>query len=350
MNNSFWKDKKVLVTGHTGFKGAWLVLMLKNAGARVAGYSVDVPTKPSMYEVCEISKELEFEAFENICDREKLHKCFSDFHPEIVFHLAAQSLVRDSYSDPFTTYQTNVMGTLNVLMEANNCDSVNVIINVTTDKCYKNNEWIWGYREIDALGGHDPYSSSKACAEILSESIRKSFLEKSGKTMATVRAGNVIGGGDWAKDRIIPDMIRALQEGKKLEIRNPSAVRPWQHVIEPLTGYLTLAEKCHSDKSFGEAWNFGPNDEDCKSVDYLVTVFASLLEGHKGYAAGHESHKVHEANLLKLDCSKAKSILGWTPKLRLEKALSLTADWYIHFIQNKNVKQKTLDQIREYQR
>lgn len=345
---SFWSGKKVFITGHTGFKGSWLVMMLKEAGAVVAGYSINIPTEVSVFETCQVSGFLEKDYRGDICDHQNLKSVLQEFSPEIIFHLAAQPLVRLSYSDPFTTYQTNVMGTLSVLMAANETSSVSTIINITTDKCYENKEWDKGYKETDSLGGYDPYSSSKACAEILSSSIRQSFLNHSKITMATVRAGNVIGGGDWAEDRIIPDFIRAYREKKQIKIRNPKATRPWQHVMEPLSGYVLLAEKCYKEKKYGEAWNFGPDDNDCKPVEYIMESMKQFMPNHLGVELVGNQNQPHEAHFLKLDCSKAHSILGWAPKLNISHALKLTADWYLSFIQGDDMRSKTLEQIRAY--
>jgi CDP-glucose 4,6-dehydratase len=344
INKNFWQNKKVFITGHTGFKGSWLVLMLKNLGAQIAGYSIDIPTTPSLFETCDIYSCLQKDIRGDICDHEKFKKELNDFKPEVLFHLAAQPLVRLSYNDPFTTYNTNVMGTLSVLMAANQCESLTSIVNITTDKCYENKEWEWGYRENDTLGGHDPYSSSKGCAEILSASIRKSFLLKSGKNMATARAGNVIGGGDFANDRIVPDFMRALEKNVELEIRSPQAIRPWQHVMEPLLGYMLLAEKLQNDASFSEAWNFGPNDSDCRSVDYVVQTLHKLLPEHKGIKNVGSQNQPHEATFLKLDCSKAKGRLKWAPKLDIEAALNLTAKWYRVYLNEPNDSKKLTNQ------
>ncbi len=349
MNKSFWNGKKVFLTGHTGFKGSWLVMMLKNAGAKVAGYSNTIPTNPSLFESCKISEFLDQDFRGDIADDKFLRSCVNAYQPEIIFHLAAQPLVRLSYHDPIETYKTNVMGTLSLLMAANECNSVKVIINVTTDKCYQNNEWSWGYREIDPLGGYDPYSSSKACVEILSNSIRNSFLNNTNKAMATARAGNVIGGGDWAENRIIPDFMRAYLNKEKLVIRNPESTRPWQHVLEPLAGYTKLAERLYGDFHFSGAWNFGPNDNDCRSVDYIVSYLKTLMPGHLGLDKEKVSSNLHEAKLLKLDCSKAKIDLNWQPKLSLEKALDFTADWYQSYFSLGNLRKKSLEQINIYE-
>jgi len=349
MNKSFWKGRRVYVTGHTGFKGSWLVLMLKEAGAIVGGYSKSIPTTPSVFETCNVHDLLDADDRGDIADHESFKNCLNNFGPEILLHLAAQPLVRLSYRDPFDTYKTNVMGTLSVLMAANGCETVKTIVNITTDKCYENKEWEWGYREIDRLGGHDPYSNSKACAELVSSSIRDSFLTKSGKHLATVRAGNVIGGGDWAEDRIVPDFMRAYKRREKIQIRNPHATRPWQHVMEPLDGYLTLAEKLHSSDEFVGAWNFGPNDEDCKPVEYIVSTLHQLIPTHPGIEVVGNSGQPHEAKFLKLDISKAKSRLSWHPKLNAQSALKYTADWYQTFFNGGDLRAKSLEQIREYQ-
>lgn len=324
-------------------------MVLKNAGAIVSGYSIDIPTAPSFFDSCKISELLEKDERGDICDHEKLKLSLNSFKPEILFHLAAQSLVRTSYQDPFTTYRTNVMGTLSVLLAANDCSSLSTILNVTSDKCYENRESERGYLENDPLGGHDPYSSSKACAEILSSSIRASFLSGKNKKLATARAGNVIGGGDWATDRLIPDFMRAVQGKTKLKIRNPLAIRPWQHVLEPLEGYLTLVEKLYSDDRYSGAWNFGPDSKDCKNVEYIVSQLCNSFSGLNGYEVSGSADEVHESHVLKLDCSKAKSALNWSPKLGTEEAVNLTSTWYQTFFSGGDLRAKTLEQIHAYQ-
>lgn len=347
MNKNFWKGKKVLVTGHTGFKGSWFVMMLHQAGAEVTGYSNNIPTDPSIYELCDIKKLLIKDYRNDIRDLEAVKKTFKESNPEIVFHLAAQPLVRPSYSDPYTTYSTNVMGSLNVLMGAVETESVRNLVNITTDKCYENREWAKGYTEEDHLGGYDPYSSSKACAEILSSSIRRSFFEAKKKNLATARAGNVIGGGDWALDRIIPDFMRALFNNSKLEIRNPGATRPWQHVMEPLRGYMMLAERNYSNPEFSEAWNFGPAESDCQPVQYIVNKLLKEIPNHPGVEMSSQHHP-HEANFLKLDCTKAKERLGWLPKTNLDQALHLTAEWYKAQHSKKNLLDFSQKQIEDF--
>lgn len=346
--SSFWKDRKVFLTGHTGFKGSWLTLMLHHLGAKVTGYSLDIPTDPSVFELTSAKELLVKDHRGDIRDFEKLNSALSESDSEIVFHLAAQPLVRLSYADPFTTYSSNVMGTLNLLMACNEVSSVKSIVNITTDKCYENLEVNRGYTEGDNLGGHDPYSSSKACAEIVSSSMRRSFLAGKGKHMSTVRAGNVIGGGDWAMDRIIPDFMRTYSSGEKLILRNPQAIRPWQHVMEPLWVYLILAEKNFAGPEYSEAFNIGPEKEDNRPVVDVVNTLLKYLPEHPGVDATGIKGLVHEANLLMLDCSKAKKRLGWKPKLNLDGALKLTGEWYKAQFDKKDMREVTLKQIREY--
>lgn len=346
--SSFWKDKKVFLTGHTGFKGAWLTLMLHQLGAKVTGYALDIPTDPSVFELTNAKELLIKDHRGDIRDYEKLKGALIESQAEIVFHLAAQPLVRLSYADPFITYSTNVMGTLNILMACNESSSVKSIVNITTDKCYENHEVNRGYTEGDNLGGHDPYSSSKACAEIVSSSIRRSFLAAKGKHMSTVRAGNVIGGGDWAMDRIIPDFMRSYLAGDKLVLRNPRATRPWQHVMEPLWVYIMLAEKNFAGPEFSEPFNIGPEKEDNRPVIDVVNTLLKYLPDHPGVDSTGIKGQVHEANLLMLDCSKAKKRLGWKPKLNLDGALKLTGEWYKAQFDKKDMREITLKQIREY--
>ena len=345
---NFWKDKHVFLTGHTGFKGAWLSLVLHYLGAKVSGYSIDVPTDPSVYQLTRLSELLIKDHRGDIRDFEKLKMALEESQAEIVFHLAAQPLVRLSYADPFTTYGSNVMGTLNLLMACHQVKTVKSIVNITTDKCYENHEVDRGYTEEDSLGGHDPYSSSKACAEIVSSSLRRSFLAASSKHMSTVRAGNVIGGGDWAMDRIIPDFMRAFKAGEKIRLRNPKATRPWQHVLEPLWVYIQLAEKNYFGPEFSEAFNVGPEKKDNRSVEEIVSLLLKHIPNHPGVDLTTSPGHVHEANLLMLDCSKAKERLGWKPRLTLEKALELTGEWYKAEFENKDMREFTLDQIKDF--
>jgi CDP-glucose 4,6-dehydratase len=348
MNKPFWKGKRVFLTGHTGFKGSWLALTLNELGAEVTGYSDKVPTNPSLFELARIKSLMKSDIRGDIRDFDNLKKAMKAADPEVVFHLAAQPLVRKSYLDPIETYSTNVMGTLNLLLASIEVISLKSIACITTDKCYENQEWIWPYRETDALGGHDPYSSSKACTEIVSASMRSSFLKSKGINLATMRAGNVIGGGDWAVDRIIPDLVRAFQNKEKLEIRNPKAIRPWQHVMEPVIGYMTLAEKMNTEVEFAEAWNFGPELQDCLSVEEVVNQILQSWDTHPGWKFTGDPKGLHEANVLKLDCSKAKVKLGWKPRMSLQESLNMTSDWYQAYFSQKDMKDVTLKQIHAF--
>lgn len=348
MNKTFWKNKKVFVTGHTGFKGSWLIKTLSMLGAEVTGYSNEVPTNPSMFESLELKNLLKKDIRGDIRDEKALKEALTVSKPDIIFHLAAQPLVRKSYSDPIETYTVNVIGTLNLLMAAQEVEGLKCIVNITTDKCYENNEWVWPYRETDHLGGHDPYSSSKACAEIVSSSIRKSFLEKKGINLCTVRAGNVIGGGDFADDRIIPDFARAFSKKEKLSIRNPLAIRPWQHVMEPVNGYLMLADKLYSDKSFSSAFNFGPEASDCIKVTEVITELLKSWQDHPGYQIVENPQNVHEAKILKLDTSKVKDQLKWAPRMTLSESLKLTSEWYKAYFEKKDLNSLTESQINKF--
>jgi CDP-glucose 4,6-dehydratase len=329
---TFYNGKRVLVTGHTGFKGSWLTLWLKELGAEIIGYALDPVTEKDNFVLCDITTHIT-DIRSDIRNTEQLRRVFKKYQPEIVFHLAAQPLVRLSYEQPVETYQTNVMGTINVLEAIRFTDSVKVGVMITTDKCYENKEQIWGYRENEPMGGYDPYSSSKGAAEIAISSWRRSFMnpenyEKHGKSIASARAGNVIGGGDWAQDRIIPDCIRALETDKPIAIRNPGAIRPWQHVLEPLSGYLLLAQKMwYKPVQYCEGWNFGPKMESIASV---WEVAHSIVEqyGHGEIQDISNPYALHEAQLLMLDINKAKLQLGWEPKMNLRQTISLTTDWY----------------------
>ena len=348
MFNNIYKNKKVFLTGHTGFKGSWLALWLTRLGAEVCGYSLSPNTNPSMFQKLDIGNKISKSIIGDILDSEKLEKAISDFQPEIIFHLAAQPLVRLSYSEPLLTYQTNVIGTLNVLEAARKCSSVKAFVNVTTDKCYENKEIQRGYREDDPMGGYDMYSSSKGCVEIMSSSYRRSFL-KDGYAMATARAGNVIGGGDWALDRLIPDCIRGINDGIDIEIRNPVAVRPWQHVLEPLSGYLLLGQKLLEDgQKYADGFNFGPNEE---SVLTVAEVAKKVTEFYgKGKVIVGEKSPLHEAGLLMLNIEKAEKILGWTPTYNADDAIKNTVDWYKKFYSNQeNMLNFTIKQIEEYE-
>jgi CDP-glucose 4,6-dehydratase len=353
VNISFWKDKRVLLTGHTGFKGSWLSLWLQSMGAQVVGYALAPPTNPNMFEVAEVEEGMT-SIIGDIRDLAKLQAIFVEHKPEIVFHMAAQSLVRYSYSEPVETYSTNVMGTVNLLEAVRGTKSVKAVVNVTSDKCYENREWTWGYRENEAMGGYDPYSNSKGCAELVTAAYRNSYFhpekyKEHGVALASGRAGNVVGGGDWADDRLIPDFMRAITQGKPVNIRNPYSIRPWQHVLEPLSGYLLLAQKLYEEgASYAEGWNFGPNDEDAKSVQWIVEGLTQFWGEEAGWVLDGGDH-LHEAHYLKLDCSKAKARLNWFPKWHLNEALGRIVDWQKKYQQGLNMKEVTLKQIANYQ-
>lgn len=346
---SFWKGRKVFMTGHTGFKGSWLTLWLNQMGAEVVGYALESPTEPSIFREAKVFRALSEHVDADICDANTFKVVMQSVKPEIVIHMAAQSLVRDSYIDPVRTYATNVMGTVNLFEAVRQTSSVKAVLNITTDKCYENKEWVWGYRENEPMGGYDPYSSSKGCAELVSSAYRQSFLNDEGVALATARAGNVIGGGDWAKDRIVPDAIRAFINNKSLTVRNPMATRPWQHVLEPLSGYLMLCQQLiQQPKIFSQAWNFGPNDEDAKPVSVLVSTMARQWGQGAQWCLDEGAHP-HEARYLKLDCSKAKSELRWQPVWGLESALDATVQWYKTWHNKKDMHEFTLQQIQAYQ-
>lgn len=348
MSPSFWQNKKVLITGHTGFKGSWLSLWLQELGADVTGISIEPPSMPNLFQEAKVADGIKSLRLD-IRDTNKIIAELKNLKPEIVFHLAAQSLVRKSYTDPVETYSTNVMGTLNILEAIRAAESVRVGVMVTTDKCYENKEWVWGYRESDAMGGYDPYSSSKGCAELLIASYRRSYFSNEKSTsLSSVRAGNVIGGGDWAQDRLIPDVLRSIQRGEVVQIRNPNSIRPWQHVLEPLSGYIQLAEKSYEQGvAFAEAWNFGPNDSDAIPVRELVQQLTTLWGDGATWRLDGQDHP-HEAQYLKLDCSKARSILKWQPKWNIEQALQKIVNWHKLHLSGESARQVCLNQIAEY--
>ncbi|HAG73178.1 MAG TPA: CDP-glucose 4,6-dehydratase [Gammaproteobacteria bacterium] len=347
INPSFWKGKRVFVTGHTGFKGGWICLWLKHLEAEVIGYSLEPATVPSLFEVADVGEGMQ-SIIGDIRDHAKLSKTILESKPDVVIHMAAQPLVRYSYAQPAETYEVNVMGTVYLLEGVRATPSVKAVVNVTTDKCYENREWIWGYRENEAMGGSDPYSSSKGCAELVTSAYRQSFFEPAGIALASARAGNVIGGGDWAADRLIPDFLRAMDAGETLNIRSPQAVRPWQHVLEPLSGYLMLAEQLYSNgASFAEGWNFGPSDDDSRTVSWIIERMAEMRKDINWQC--DEAPQLHEANLLKLDSSKARRQLNWQPVWRLQTALQKTLEWHEAWRNAEDMQAVSLAQINDYQ-
>jgi CDP-glucose 4,6-dehydratase len=350
LDSSFWKHKKVFITGHTGFKGSWLCLWLHLLGAKITGYALQPPTEPSLYEICRID-ELVTSNLADVRDGKRLAQALQVAASEIVIHMAAQSLVTRSFDHPVETYETNVMGTVNLLEALRQVPSVKAVIVVTSDKCYQNNEWLWGYRENEALGGYDPYSNSKACAELVTAAYRNSFFSDQDAAriaIATARAGNVIGGGDWAPGRLIPDYIRSLLKKDPLTLRHPSAIRPWQHVLEPLNGYLMLAEALYKEGNhYAGAWNFGPDDSDARTVGWIV----NYLYNDGNLPKIIESEQIdlfHEATFLKLDSTKARTELRWQPRWGLEQALDKVLEWLIAYRDGLDVREACFHQINEY--
>lgn len=347
VDTTFWQSKRVLLTGHTGFKGSWLSIWLRSMGADICGVALPPSSNPSLFTEARLAKILKNEIID-IRDFEAVDKIFRSFKPEIVIHMAAQPLVRLSYQKPIETYATNVMGTIHVLEASRNAKSVKAIVNVTTDKCYENQEWVWGYREDDQLGGHDPYSNSKGCSELVSKAYTKSFLANEGIALATARAGNVIGGGDWSNDRLIPDILNSLSAGKAVEIRHPHAIRPWQHVLEPLSGYLLLAEELFSNgQDASGSWNFGPNDEDAKSVKWIVEKLCEGWHESKNWKIQDGDHP-HEAKYLKLDISKARHNLAWEPRWPLRFALGKVSEWHRGWLDGQNAQIMCHEQILQF--
>jgi len=350
--NGTFNGKKVLLTGHTGFKGSWLSIVLNQLGANVYGYALEPNTKPNLFELAKVN-ELISSTIGDIRNYDFLIETFQKVQPDIVIHMAAQALVRESYNNPRETYEVNVMGTVNVLEACRLTKSVKVVLNVTTDKCYENKEWHWGYREYEPMGGYDPYSNSKGCSELVTSSYKNSFFnpefhEKHGVSIASARAGNVIGGGDWSNDRLIPDFIKAIMKGENVTIRSPFATRPWQHVLEPLTGYLTLCEKLYNNGSeFSQAWNFGPEDHDSKNVEWIISEICKLWGDEASFKIDN-SPQPHEANYLKLDCSKSKALLQWYPKWTVKKALESIVVWTKDFQNKKEMRDVCIKQINEY--
>jgi len=352
MTGSFWRAKKVFLTGHTGFKGSWLSLWLQQLGAEVTGYALQPPTNPSLFEVANVAQGMT-SIIGDIRDGEALTRAMRAAAPDIVIHMAAQPLVRRSYVDPVETYSTNVMGTVHLLEAVRQTPSVRAVVNVTSDKCYDNKEWVWGYREEEAMGGFDPYSNSKGCAELVTGAYRNSFFNPAKYTehrvaLASARAGNVIGGGDWAEDRLIPDILRAIAENRPVVIRSPHAIRPWQHVLEPLSGYLLLAQKlCEQGTDYAEGWNFGPNDEDAKPVQWIVERLTRQWGDGASWQLDEGDHP-HEAHYLKLDCSKAKMRLDWQPRWGLAHTLEMIVAWQRAKLSQEDMRSLTLKQIAQY--
>ncbi len=352
VSDAFWRDKTVLVTGHTGFKGSWLSLWLSHLDARVVGYGLAPASSKNNFVVSRVAERIaSIEA--DVCDLNRLKETLAEHRPEIVFHLAAQSLVRPSYADPIETFRTNVLGTANVLEAIRHHPTAKAVVIVTSDKCYENREWHWGYRENEPLGGRDPYSGSKGCAELVTASYRSSYFHpddhgRHGVAVATARAGNVIGGGDWATDRLVPDVLDAHDRSEELVIRNPTAVRPWQLVLEPLDGYMALAERLYSDgPGFSEAWNFGPRDGDVLSVEALVKRLGTHLQGGIRYRVVPDP-ALHEATQLRLDCSKASAKLGWRPRTSVDDALRLIAEWQNRLLSDEDMQAVSLGQIQAF--
>lgn len=347
-----WTGRRVLVTGHTGFKGGWLCLLLRRLGAEVTGYSLPPPTVPSLFEAASVARALRH-VQGDVRDAQAFEDCVRKARPEIVFHLAAQALVRRSYHDPVETYSTNVMGTVSVLDVVRRVGGVRCTVVVTSDKCYENREWPWGYRENEAMGGYDPYSNSKGCAELVTDAYRHSFFNprefaRHGAAIASARAGNVIGGGDWAEDRLLPDMVRAFVRGEPVRVRNPNAIRPWQHVLEPVCAYVRLAGRMwEAAPQFGEAWNFGPQDRDARTVRDIVGMAVANWGAGARWEQDPGEHP-HEAHYLKLDCSKAAMLLGWRPRLDIETAIEWTVSWYKRWHAGEDILAFSTDQIDTY--
>ena len=353
VTDNFWTDKRVFLTGHTGFKGSWLSLWLQSLGAKVTGYALKPPTQPNLFEVASVEKGMH-SIIGDIRDLDSLNKAMKDANPDILIHMAAQPLVRYSYSNPVETYATNVMGTVHVLEATRDNKNIKAILNVTSDKCYENREIDRGYREDEPMGGFDTYSNSKGCAELVSSAYRNSFFniekyKEHGVALATARAGNVIGGGDWAEDRLIPDFMRAIQAKQKVSIRNPYAIRPWQHVLEPLQGYLMLCQKLFEEGPyFSESFNFGPDEKDAKNVEWIAGHLVKTWGEGAAYEIASNASSLHEAHFLKLDCSKARTQLSWQPKWNINKALDEICAWHKAHINGEDMAQYSLNDIKMY--
>lgn len=350
MSNSFWKGKKILITGNTGFKGSWLSLWLLSMGAEVKGYALRPVNKTNLFDTFKLDKDMDTE-FADIRDFENFNKCFKKFDPEIIFHMAAQPLVRYSYNNPLETYSVNIMGTANVMECIRLSSKERVFINVTSDKCYENKEWLWGYREDEPMGGYDPYSSSKGCSELVTSAYRRSYFDCKDNdiAIASVRSGNVIGGGDWSEDRLIPDFLRAISDGEAVSIRNPNAIRPWQFVLAPLDGYMNLAEKMFFDRqTYSQAWNFGPEEGDAKTVGWIIKKIVDLWGEGASFNISISNSDPHEASYLKLDCSKSKNKLNWRSSIDLTKSLENICVWHKAYNNNENMINLSLEQISNY--
>ncbi len=349
MNPTFWCGKRVFLTGHTGFKGSWLSLWLQSMNAELHGLALIPPTAPNLFTVAQVASGMASSTLGDIRDLATVQKAMQASQADIVIHMAAQPLVRLSYAEPVETYATNVMGTVHVLESARHTPSVKAVVVVTTDKCYENKEWAWGYREDEPMGGHDPYSNSKGCSELVTSAYRRSFFQDKGIALASARAGNAIGGGDWAADRLIPDILRAFEQSQPIIIRNPHATRPWQHVLEPLSGYLALAERLYTGgQECAEGWNFGPKDDDAKAVQWIVEHLVNSWGNGASWQQDGGVHP-HEANYLKLDISKAKARLGWQPRWALGTALQATTYWHQKWLAGTDMRAVTLEQINKYQ-
>ena len=348
IDKNFWKGKKVFLTGHTGFKGSWLSLWLQDMGVLVKGYSLEVNTNPALFTHANVAAEMQSE-IGDIRNLEQLTESMVSFNPDILIHMAAQPLVRLSYQEPVDTYTINVIGTVNVLEAARKCSNLKAIVSVTTDKCYENKEWEWGYRENEPMGGHDPYSSSKGCVELVTSAYRRSFFSSEDTaSLASARAGNVIGGGDWAEDRLIPDILKAFERSEPVVIRNPLSTRPWQHVLEPLSGYLVLAQELFlNGDNFAEGWNFGPKDEDCKPVSWILDQMVKYWGNNASWSLD-KNNNPHEAGFLKLDCSKASNRLKWNPKWNLQLTLKSIVDWHQLYASGGDLKKQCLKEINNF--
>lgn len=355
ISSNFWKDKKVFLTGHTGFKGTWLSIWLKTLGANVYGYALEAPTQPSLYELTQIKNHIN-STIGNVQDYQSLKKALERSEAEIVIHMAAQPLVRLSYENPIETYATNVLGTVHLLEAIRYQKTVRSVVIVSSDKCYENKEWHWGYREDEPMGGYDPYSNSKGCTELVTSAFRSSYFHPQSfnqhkLALASARAGNVIGGGDWALDRLIPDLLKSFEKNQDIVIRNPRAIRPWQHVLEPLSGYLMLAEKLYNNgPQYAEGWNFGPFESDVKDVEWITKRMKELSGKSLNIKVESNSNQPHEAKYLKLDSSKARSLLKWRSRWTIEQTLESIMNWHNQYIKNDNLLEACKKQIEQYSR